>query len=97
MRFLPSLILCCALLPVAANACMMSEAEKAKLFHTFDTDKDGTLTLEEYMKGEETRVGKTFGLTIRKGFTARYRDMETSGSGKVTEMDFSPVSLQKCM
>lgn len=97
MRFLPSLILCSALLPVAASACMMSEAEKAKLFSTFDTDKDGSLTLEEYMKGEETRVGKEFTLEIRKGFAERYHTMDATSSGKVAEKDFSPVSLQRCM
>lgn len=95
MRSLVLLVLALALgvLPAVANACMMSEEAKAELFRTFDTDKDGALSLEEYLAGEKARVKDT--RNDAQWYTKRYKDMEAAGDGKVTAKVFSPAPLQK--
>lgn len=96
MRSLPLVILL-VMFPALANACMMKSDEKASLFRMFDTDKDGFISKDEYLIGEQKRLGRDLTDVERKGITERYNDMDRSGAGMVKKNEFDPVSLQKCM
>ena len=49
-------ILCLLFSSKSASACMMSAEGKEKLFKQFDSNKDGYLSLDEYVSNELVRI-----------------------------------------
>jgi Ca2+-binding EF-hand superfamily protein len=81
-----------------AFACLTTEKEKQDLFKEFDIDKDGKVSLEEYLMVEGKRVYGDRGKPIDKDFlTKRYfENMDTERKGYIEIDKFSPISLKKC-
>lgn len=76
---------------------MMTEKEKVSLFKEFDDNKDGKISLEEYVMHEGQRVFKDVPID-REFLTKRHSEqMDLQKKGFVGLDQFSPINLQKCM
>lgn len=86
-----------ALLLVAApaQACVMTLQEKHNLFVNFDRNRDGWLSMFEYMYGETNRFGAN--QVDQKALEARFGKMDDLHKGIIPPDRFAPIVPQDCM
>ena len=67
----------------ATNALAMSAVNLAKAFNRMDTNKDGVLTFEEYIKGMKNSPGTA------SEFEQRFKRFDKDGNGTMTREEFT--------
>lgn len=88
--------------PMSAIACLMSEKERVALFHQYDDNKDGKISLEEYVTHELQRIYADVPAdqvpAKKEILERRYSEqMDYENKGAIALDQFDPIHRQKCL